>query len=129
MEKIANYKFPLNVHIATLFIGLILLMAIVLGWFNYQQNSRVLLSATEKLYGQIAGELGAGLQAIYRPIVGMVDVLADSDIMAARAARGAVSRLRVGRLLHREVAADARDARAFFRSRRCQPDGRQHGGG
>lgn len=93
MEKLANYKFPLNVHIATLFIGLILLMAIVLGWFNYQQNSRVLLSATEKLYGQIAGELGAGLQAIYRPIVGMVDVLADSDIMAASSLEERLARL------------------------------------
>jgi HD-GYP domain-containing protein (c-di-GMP phosphodiesterase class II) len=83
VEKRANFRFPLNVHIATLFIGLILIMAIVLGWFNYQQNSRILLSATEKLYDQIAGELGAGLQSIYRPIVGMVDVLADSEIMSA----------------------------------------------
>ena len=83
MEKTANYKFPLHVYIASLFIGLIVLMAIVLGWFNYQQNSRVLLSATEKLYSQIASELGLGLQSVYRPIVGMVDILADSDIMAA----------------------------------------------
>ena len=83
MEKTANYKFPLHVYIASLFIGLIVLMAIVLGWFNYQQNSRVLLTATEQLYSQIASELGLGLQSTYRPIVGMVDVLADSDIMAA----------------------------------------------
>ena len=83
MEKTANYKFPLHVYIASLFIGLIVLMAIVLGWFNYQQNSRVLLTATEQLYSQIASELGLGLQSTYRPIVGMVEILADSEIMAA----------------------------------------------
>ena len=83
MENTTNGKYPLHVYIASLFIGLILLMAIVLGWFNYQQNSKVLLTATGKLYSQIASELGSGLQSVYRPIVGMVDILADSDIMAA----------------------------------------------
>lgn len=93
MEKRANYRFPLHVHIATLFIGLILLMAVVLGWFNYQQNSRVLLSATEQLYSQIASELGSGLQSAYRPIIGMVEILADSEIMATTGLDGRLERL------------------------------------
>ena len=42
-----------------------------------------LLGATEQLYSQIASELGLGLQSTYRPIVGMVEILADSEIMAA----------------------------------------------
>ena len=83
VDRMVNSKLPLRIYIAAVFIGLILVMAIVLGWFNYQQNSRMLLSATDRLYGQIAGELSSGLQSIYRPIVGMVDVLAESEIMEA----------------------------------------------
>ena len=64
VDRMVNSKLPLRIYIAAVFIGLILVMAIVLGWFNYQQNSRMLLSATDRLYGQIAGELSSGLQSI-----------------------------------------------------------------
>jgi len=57
ISKLKQALFPLHIHIATLFIGLILVVGLVLGWFNYHKNAEVILSASEQLFDQINQEI------------------------------------------------------------------------
>ncbi len=57
INRLKQVLFPLHIHIATLFIGLILAVGLVLGWFNYHKNAEVILSASEQLFDQINQEI------------------------------------------------------------------------
>ncbi len=72
-------RHPLHAHIATIFILLIALVGVVLGWFNYRQNTRVILSASSQVFSQISRELLLDFQGTYRPVVSTVNLLSQDD--------------------------------------------------
>jgi HD-GYP domain-containing protein (c-di-GMP phosphodiesterase class II) len=75
--------YPLHVHIATLFILLIVVMGLVLGWFNFRKNTELILSASEELFDRITQEVLAEFNGTYSPVASMVDLLSVSPAMQA----------------------------------------------
>ncbi|NLV46149.1 MAG: HD domain-containing protein [Candidatus Hydrogenedentes bacterium] len=67
---------PLHAHIAVIFIFLTTGVGAILGWFNYHQNTRVILSAADRVFDQISRELQLDFQGAYRPVVSTVNLLA-----------------------------------------------------
>ncbi|MGE7956620.1 HD domain-containing phosphohydrolase [Pseudomonas sp. NPDC089530] len=71
-------RFPLHVHISVMFTCLLLLTGIVLGLFNYQQTTRIILSNSEKLFQRIEQDVQLDLTATYEPIRHMLNLLVDN---------------------------------------------------
>jgi len=61
-------RLPLHVHISVMFTCLLLLTGIVLGIFNYQQSTQIILSSSEKLFDRIEQDVRLDLKATYEPI-------------------------------------------------------------
>ncbi|MEB0047146.1 MULTISPECIES: HD domain-containing phosphohydrolase [unclassified Pseudomonas] len=70
-------RFPLHVHISAMFTFLLLLTGVVLGIFNYQQTTQIILSSSEKLFNRIEQDVRQDLQATYEPIRHLLSLLAD----------------------------------------------------
>jgi len=68
-------RFPLHVHISVMFTCLLLLTGIVLGIFNYQQTTRIILSSSEKLFSRIEQDVRLDLHATYEPIRHLLSLL------------------------------------------------------
>lgn len=77
-------RFPLHVHISVMFTCLLLLTGIVLGIFNYQQTTRLILASSEKLFQRIEQDVQQDLKSTYEPIRHLLSLLADTP--ATRAA-------------------------------------------
>ncbi|AKA23391.1 HD domain-containing phosphohydrolase [Pseudomonas chlororaphis] len=71
-------RFPLHVHISVMFTCLLLLTGIVLGIFNYQQTTRIILSSSEKLFQRIEQDVQLDLKATYEPIRHLLSLLVDN---------------------------------------------------
>ncbi|MDO9321953.1 MAG: cache and HAMP domain-containing protein, partial [Pseudomonas sp.] len=69
-------RFPLHVHISALFTLLLLATGIVMGVFNYQQTSSIILSSSEKLFERISTEVRLDLDHTYTPIRQLLSLLA-----------------------------------------------------
>ena len=63
-----NRPFPLHVHISAMFTFLLLLLGIVLGVFNYQQTTQIILSSSQKLFSPIEQDVQNDLVNTYQPI-------------------------------------------------------------
>jgi HD-GYP domain-containing protein (c-di-GMP phosphodiesterase class II) len=68
-------RFPLHVHISVMFTCLLLLTGIVLGIFNYQQTTQIILSSSEKLFSRIEQDVRLDLHATYEPIRHLLSLL------------------------------------------------------
>src|SRR5690349_19338812 len=68
-------RFPLHVHISVMFTFLLLLTGIVLGIFNYQQTTQIILSSSEKLFSRIEQDVRLDLHATYEPIRHLLSLL------------------------------------------------------
>ncbi|HOH28121.1 MAG TPA: cache domain-containing protein [Candidatus Hydrogenedentes bacterium] len=66
---------PLHAHIAVIFIFLTTGVGAILGWFNYHQNTRVILSSAERVFDQISRELLLDFKSAYGPVVSTVNLL------------------------------------------------------
>ncbi|MGQ7958904.1 HD domain-containing phosphohydrolase [Pseudomonas sp. SP16.1] len=69
-------RFPLHVHISALFTLLLLLTGAVLGLFNYQQTSQMIVSGSAKLFERIQHDVQQDLDSTYRPIRHLLSLLA-----------------------------------------------------
>lgn len=69
-------RFPLHVHISALFTLLLLLTGTVLGLFNYQQTSQMIVSSSAKLFERIQHDVQQDLDSTYRPIRHLLSLLA-----------------------------------------------------
>ncbi|MDP3844815.1 MAG: HD domain-containing phosphohydrolase [Pseudomonas sp.] len=69
-------RFPLHMHISALFTLLLLATGMVLGVFNYQQTSSIILSSSEKLFARISTEVQLDLDHTYTPIRQLLSLLA-----------------------------------------------------
>ncbi|MCJ8206514.1 HD domain-containing phosphohydrolase [Pseudomonas sp. RGM2987] len=83
-------RFPLHVHISVMFTLLLLLTGTVLGIFNYQQTTQIILSSSEKLFNRIEQDVRLDLNGTYEPIRHLLGLLADYP---ATRAPGVVQRL------------------------------------
>ena len=70
---------PLHAHIAVIFIFLTTGVGAILGWFNYHQNTRVILSSAERVFDQISRELLLDFKSAYGPVVSTVNLLSLED--------------------------------------------------
>jgi HD-GYP domain-containing protein (c-di-GMP phosphodiesterase class II) len=75
-KPVTARRFPLHVHISALFTLLLLATGIVMGVFNYQQTSSIILSSSEKLFARIATEVQLDLDHTYTPIRQLLSLLA-----------------------------------------------------
>lgn len=71
-----NRRFPLHVHISFLFTLLLLSTGIVLGIFNYQQTSKVILSSSDQLFERISDQVNRDLNETYTPVHHLLNLLA-----------------------------------------------------
>lgn len=74
-------RYPLHLHIAALFVVFILALGIVLAWFNYRQNTKIIVAATEQLIEHITENLHTKFEDIYRLAASEVDLLSLSPKM------------------------------------------------
>ena len=63
-----NRQLPLHVHISAMFTFLLLLLGIVLGAFNYQQTTQIILGSSQKLFGYLEQDVQRDLLNAYQPI-------------------------------------------------------------
>jgi HD-GYP domain-containing protein (c-di-GMP phosphodiesterase class II) len=83
-SQTSRKRYPLHLHIATLFTILILAVGTTLAWFGYRQISNLAFDTTEILFSKTADELALQFQAEYRPVATSVSLLANSPISEAR---------------------------------------------
>ncbi len=76
-------RYPLHIQIATLFILLITLVGVILGWYNYRKNSQLLLSGSQELIDWITREVRSDFRGTYTPIVSTVVLLSMAPVMQA----------------------------------------------
>ena len=77
-------RYPLHLHIASLFIILILVVGVTLAWIGYRQISNLAFENTEILFTKTADELVLQFQKDYRPVATSVRLLANAAISEAR---------------------------------------------
>jgi HD-GYP domain-containing protein (c-di-GMP phosphodiesterase class II)/uncharacterized ubiquitin-like protein YukD len=82
--KLRDRRFPLHIHISVLFTLLLLGSGAVLGFFNYQQTSNIILSSSDQLFRQMRKEVHADLRNTYRPIKNMINLLARNEQLNGR---------------------------------------------
>ncbi|GAA3917825.1 HD domain-containing phosphohydrolase [Litoribacillus peritrichatus] len=73
-------RFSIKIHITTLFISLIFAVGGVLAWFNYLKISDLLISASDKMFRQIATEVSLDFKATYLPAASNVQLIANTDL-------------------------------------------------
>ena len=83
INRLKQALFPLHIHIATLFIGLILAVGLVLGWFNYHKNAEIILSASEQLFDQINQEIMTHFRQVSAHTGSDIDLLVLTPIVHA----------------------------------------------
>ncbi|GGP21421.1 HD domain-containing phosphohydrolase [Silvimonas iriomotensis] len=77
-------RYPLHIHIAWLFILLILAYALVNNWYNDRQSRRMLLSSSQTLFNQIGARTGDTVSGLYASTGLAVDLLAREKLARAR---------------------------------------------
>ena len=77
-------RYPLHIHIASLFTILILSVGVTLAWFGYKQISNLAFDNTKILFSRTADELALQFQRDYRPVSTSVRLLANAGISQAR---------------------------------------------
>ena len=77
-------RYPLHIHIASLFTILILSVGVTLAWFGYKQISNLAFDNTKILFARTADELALQFQRDYRPVSTSVRLLANAGISQAR---------------------------------------------
>ena len=76
-------RFPLHVHISLLFTFLLLLTGVVLGLFNYQQTSHLIVSSSATLFERIQSDVQKDLDNTYSPIRHLLSLLVFSPASQA----------------------------------------------
>ena len=82
-QQTSKRHFPLHIHIASLFIILILSVSVTLAWVGYRQISNLAFDNTEVLFGKTADELLLQFQKDYRPVATSVRLLANAALSDA----------------------------------------------
>ncbi|KAF0811819.1 3'3'-cGAMP-specific phosphodiesterase 3 [Andreprevotia sp. IGB-42] len=76
-------RYPLYLHISTLFVALIAVFAMVNIAYQYSQTSRMLLSASEALFNRIGAQTVKTIESRYEPTRMVVNLMSHQRIMFA----------------------------------------------
>jgi HD-GYP domain-containing protein (c-di-GMP phosphodiesterase class II) len=83
MQQADKRRFPLHIHIASLFTILVLIIGITLAWVSYRQISNLTFATTETLFDKTIDELELQFQKEYRPVSTSVRLLASAAVAEA----------------------------------------------
>ncbi|UMZ10183.1 HD domain-containing protein [Pseudomonas sp. MPFS] len=72
----AQRRLPLHIHISAMFTLLLLLTGVVLGIYNYQATTSIILGSSEKLFQRIEQDVRSDLRSTYEPIRHVLSLLA-----------------------------------------------------
>jgi HD-GYP domain-containing protein (c-di-GMP phosphodiesterase class II)/HAMP domain-containing protein len=72
------FQKPLHVTISVLFILLILVVGFILSFYNYRETSTIVISATNKLFNELALEVALNFQGTYSPVIQNVSLLSNT---------------------------------------------------
>jgi HD-GYP domain-containing protein (c-di-GMP phosphodiesterase class II) len=75
-----RWQAPLHVFIGTSFTLLVVVAGGAIGWHNYVQNRDLTMTAADALFGRMASETRAELEAIQDPAVLLLDLLAQQRL-------------------------------------------------
>ena len=79
MKKIDNsFQKPLHVTISVLFIVLILCVGFILSFYNYRGTRAIVISATNKLFNELALEVAQNFKGTYSPVIQSVSLLSNT---------------------------------------------------
>ena len=76
-------RYPLAVHIATLFIALLLVAGLAIGGLAYYRSAAMLTRAADDLFDRVARETAHEVQRIATPGEALIDVLAQTRLGTA----------------------------------------------
>ena len=76
-------RIPLYVHISYLFVGLLLAFALVSNSYQFMQTSALMVNGAKKHFELVGQRAIAELDALYRPTVGTVSLLAQQQLIDA----------------------------------------------
>lgn len=82
-DKQLRKSVPIHIHITTLFVGFFMLMAVVLGWYNYTKLSEILMVAAEDDVTEISQNIQQQFSMAYRPVLSSVEILSKSGVLHA----------------------------------------------
>jgi HD-GYP domain-containing protein (c-di-GMP phosphodiesterase class II) len=77
-------RYPLAVHIATLFVALLLVAGLAIGGLAYHRSAAMLTRAADDLFDRVARETTHEVRQIVTPGEALIDVLAQTRIATAR---------------------------------------------
>ena len=77
-------KYPLQIAISTLFIGITITLGIVLSWQSFNKTSDIMLDSANDLYEGITQELILDFKASYGPISGGLRQFRLSPVIKAK---------------------------------------------
>ncbi len=77
-------QYPLHVHIATVFVGMILLVGLGLSVFSYHRTSHILLDSAEGLFDGVVQDLEMEFQSTYGPVSAMVETMVHTGVVSAQ---------------------------------------------
>jgi HD-GYP domain-containing protein (c-di-GMP phosphodiesterase class II) len=83
MSQNSNARFPLQITISALFISLSVLLGALLSIQNYNKTSDILLTSAQQVYDQLTGELILDIRGTYKPLTGILKMLAISPVTSA----------------------------------------------
>ncbi|MET0681290.1 MAG: hypothetical protein ABWZ41_09825, partial [Burkholderiales bacterium] len=76
-------RYPLAVHIATLFVALLLVAGLAIGGLAYYRSAAMLTRAADDLFDRVARETTHEVRRIVAPGEALIDVLAHTRIATA----------------------------------------------
>ncbi len=79
----ARRRYPLAVHIATLFVALLAIAGLAIGGLAYYRSAEMLTRATDDLFDRIARETTLEVERIVTPGEALVDILAQTRLATA----------------------------------------------
>ncbi len=85
LKRVFRWRhYPLHIHIAWLFILLIVAYALINNWYNDRQSRRMLLSSSQTLFNEIGARTGDTVSSLYASTGLAVDLLAREKLARAR---------------------------------------------
>ena len=76
-------QIPLYAHLSILFAGLMVLFAVVSGYYQYHFTSRLMMDDAQRQFAQIGAVTAAKVQGLYRPAGSLAEQLAQQQLMVA----------------------------------------------
>ena len=75
---------PLHITISVLFIILILSVGFVLSLYSYRKTTAIVISATNKLFNELALVVGQNFKGTYSPVIQAISLLSHTDAVTGK---------------------------------------------